>query len=108
MLARFNLSADSDVLTLEEKALSLLLRSPRLSLSLILDLLELGDADLREIARREPEVAGLLESRRAGTLSVEPASSRQCPSCADWFVPYAGSRYCSDPCRSVGRMQRVG
>ena len=94
-------------MTLEERALSLLLRSPRLSVSTILELLEMGDAELRDIASRHPDVAELLESRRAGTLTAERASSRQCPSCTEWFVPYGSARFCSDPCRTIGRMQRA-
>jgi hypothetical protein len=93
--------------TLEERALSLLLRSPRLSVSLILDLLEMGDAELRDIATRHPDIAQLLEDRRTGSLTLERPSSRQCPACAEWFVPYGGARFCSDPCRTIGRMQRA-
>lgn len=91
-------------MTLEERALSLLLRSPRLSVSLILELLEMGDAELREIAERNPDVAELLDARRSGTLTMRRPSTRQCPSCAEWFVPYGGSRFCSDPCRTIGRL----
>lgn len=92
-------------MTLEERALSLLLRSPRLSVSLILELLEMGDAELRDIADRNAEVAELLDARRAGTLTQPRPGARQCPSCADWFVPYGGSRFCSDPCRSIARLR---
>ena len=93
--------------TLEEQALSLLLRSPRLSLSQILELLDVGDAEFRAIALRNNSVANLLEARKEGTLQSEAPAPRQCPSCTDWFVPYGAARFCSDPCKSIGRLKRA-
>jgi hypothetical protein len=93
--------------TLEEQALSLLLRSPRLSLSQILELLDVGDAEFRDIAARNQSVGNLLEARKEGTLQPETHAPRQCPSCTDWFVPYGSARFCSDPCKSIGRLTRA-
>jgi hypothetical protein len=93
--------------TLEEQALSLLLRSPRLSLSQILELLDVGDAEFRAIAARNNSVANLLEARKEGTLQSEAPAARRCPSCTDWFVPYGSARFCSDPCKSIGRLKRA-
>jgi hypothetical protein len=93
--------------TLEEQALSLLLRSPRLSLSQILELLDVGDAEFRVIAARNKSVANLLEARKEGTLQSEPPAAKRCPSCADWFVPYGSARFCSDPCKSIGRLKNA-
>ena len=93
--------------TLEEQALSLLLRSPRLSLSQILELLDVGDAEFRVIAARNKSVANLLDARKEGTLQAEPPVAKRCPSCTEWFVPYGSARFCSDPCKSIGRLTRA-
>lgn len=92
-------------MTLEERALSLLLRSPRLTVTQILELLDIGDSEFRHIADRNADVANLLAARRNGELRSERPSPKQCPSCTDWFVPYGSSRFCSDTCATIGRLQ---
>ena len=95
-------------MTLEEKAIELLLRSPRLEAGTILDLLDVGDREFREMARRNRTIAKLLEARRAGQLKPPKSEPIQCPVCSEWFVPYGSSRFCSDTCRTAGRIREVG
>jgi hypothetical protein len=99
-------SSIGTAMTLEEEAISLLLRSPRLDVTTILNLLDVGDLEFREIVRRNPRIAELLEERRRGALTPVESEPVQCASCREWFVPYAGSRFCSDPCRDIGRVER--
>ena len=83
----------------------LLLRSPRWSVSLVLELLDIGDAEFRRMCHDNPRIAELLEARRNGTLELEPAKLALCPGCDDWFLPYGGSRHCSDECRQIARIE---
>lgn len=84
-----------------EQALGLLLRSPKLSVSQILELLDLGDREFRLICERNGAVRHLLEARRRGTLEElreRGDDERLCLTCEEAFSPYAGARYCSDTC----------
>ena len=92
-------------MTLEEEAIALLLRSPRLEVGTIIDLLDVSDAAFREMIRRNERIAALMEERRTGALVAPPVEPAQCPSCDDWFVPYASARFCSDACRDIGRIE---
>ena len=83
---------------LEESAATLLLRSPRLSVSLVLDLLDISDAKFREMVKQNATLSALLELRRRGELIIEEPELRACRGCDEWFIPYAGARYCSDEC----------
>ncbi|MGI9325770.1 MAG: hypothetical protein ACR2PZ_11170 [Pseudomonadales bacterium] len=92
---------DTVAMTLEEQAAALLLRSPNLSVTEVMELLDLGDQEFKEIVQRNPAVAKLLETRRLGKLppsNVRQSTLRQCLTCEEDFLPYAGSRYCSDIC----------
>ncbi len=95
-------------MTLEEKAIELLLRSPRLEAGTILDLLDVGDREFREMALRNRTIARLLEARRAGALELPKSEPIECPVCAEWFVPYGSSRFCSDTCRTAGLIRDQG
>lgn len=106
------LAEDPDTLAGEMSALkltaaTLLLRSPRLSLSQILELLDIGDAEFRDMTRDNAQIQTLLAQRRAGTLEAPETREtelRTCLGCGEWFVPYAGSRHCSDDCRRIARI----
>lgn len=91
---------------IEESAISLLLRSPRLSVSLVLDLLDISDRDFRRMVKQNAEIAELLEQRRRGELRPIEPELKECPSCTDWFLPYAGARFCSDECAKIHRLER--
>ncbi len=94
----------TDRMTLEEEAIALLLRSPRLEVGTIIDLLDVSDLAFREMVKNNAHIAGLMEERRAGLLAQPSAEPARCPACDDWFVPYASARFCSDACRDIGRI----
>ena len=94
-------------MSLVEEALALLLRSPRLEVSTIIELLDVGDREFREIVKRNTHIATLLDERRCGRLEAPRAEPTQCAACDDWFLPYAAARFCSDGCRNIARLQRV-
>lgn len=98
--------ADADLAELKVTALSLLLRSPRLSVSQILELLDIGDAEFRQLSQENPQISHLLQRRRDGELKIEEPDLRTCAGCNEWFVPYAGARHCSDECRRIARLNR--
>ncbi|MCZ6644169.1 MAG: hypothetical protein O7F71_21550 [Gammaproteobacteria bacterium] len=90
---------------LQESAISLLLRSPRLSVSLALDLLDISDRDFRVMVKQNTQIAELLEQRRNGELKPIKPEFKECPSCSEWFLPYAGARFCSDECVKIHRLE---
>lgn len=94
-------------MTLEEEAIALLLRSPRLDVGTIIDLLDVSDAAFRDMVKRNPQIAALMEERRTGALVAQPAEPTRCRACEEWFVPYASARFCSDACRDIGRLARL-
>lgn len=93
-------------ITLEEKAVALLLRSPRLGVTTIIDLLDVGDREFRDMARRNDTICDLLEARRSGKLELPRSEPAQCRVCNEWFVPYGASKFCSDACRTADRINR--
>jgi len=91
---------------LKVTALVLLLRSPRLSVSQILELLDVGDAEFRQLSSDNPQITELLKLRRNGELKLEEPDLKTCIGCNEWFVPYAGARHCSDECRRIAQLNR--
>lgn len=92
-------------MTLEENAVELLLRSPKLDVGTIIDLLDVGDLEFRAMARRNPAIENLLETRRLGELEPLASEPIECPACSDWFVPYGSSRFCSDICKTTSHIE---
>jgi hypothetical protein len=92
-------------MTLEENAVELLLRSPKLGVGTIIDLLDVGDIEFRAMASRNSTIANLLEARRSGELEPLASEPVECPACSEWFVPYGSSRFCSDICKTTGRIE---
>jgi hypothetical protein len=86
---------------LQESAAALLLRSPRLSVSMVLELLDISDAEFRALVKENRRISELIEQRKRGELSAEKPQTRHCPVCEDLFTPYAGRRYCSDECTRI-------
>ena len=91
--------------TLQESAVALLLRSPRLSVSLVLELLDISDAEFRTLVQENEEISALLEQRRRGELTAVEPELRDCPGCGDCYIPYAGARYCSDECARIASLK---
>ena len=94
--------------TLVETAAALLLRSPRLTVSQIMDLLDIGDAEFRGMTGNSATIRALLEQRRNGELAPPQAELKTCPGCGEWYLPYAGARYCSDECGRIVRIRTAG
>lgn len=92
---------------LEAQACALLLRSPHLSVSQVLELMDISDAEFREMLKDNTAIATLLEQRREGALEPMEPSLTECPACNDWFVPYASARYCSDECAKVSKIRNT-
>ncbi len=91
---------------LESSALELLLRSPRLTIDTILRLLTINEREFRCLVRANPALGGLLKQRQQGLLQLPGTEPRKCPMCNDWFLPYGGSRLCSDACKTAARIER--
>ena len=94
-------------MNLEETAVLLLLRSQHLDVGTIMDLLDVGDREFREMTTRNSQIHELLEARRQGTLPAIEVEPKQCLACSEWFMPYGSERYCSDPCKVAGNIQNV-
>jgi len=83
---------------IQESAASLLLRSPYLSVSHIMHLLDISDSEFRRFIVSNNQIAQLMDARRAGTLKAPRREAKECNSCGEWFMPYASARQCSDEC----------
>lgn len=96
--------------TLQESAAALLLRSPRLSVSTVLELLDISDSEFRSLVQDNRQISELLEKRKRGELTAATSETRTCAVCEDLFTPYAGRRYCSDECTRIARIssKRLG
>lgn len=92
---------------LAERACELLLRSPNLSVSQILELLDVSDAEFRTMLRTNAEIGELLEQRRSGSLKPIEDKIRECPVCNELFQPYASARHCSDECAKINRIRNA-
>ncbi len=92
-----------------EHALVLLLRSPRLSISTIMELLEIGDLEFRRLSQENEQIAQLLAARREGTLVPRQSQDvERCQGCDELYVPYAGRKVCSDTCAKICLVQATG
>ena len=100
-----NANSTDSMTDIQASAAALLLRSPRLSVTLIMDLLDLSDAEFRSLTRSDERIAELLDLRRRGELSSAEPEIKTCPGCDDWFIPYAGQRCCSDECTRIAKIQ---
>lgn len=89
---------------LQESAAALLLRSPRFTVTRVMELLDISDAEFRALVQSNPRVSELLEKRRRGELEVQEPELRTCPGCQDLFIPYGGARCCSDECTRITRL----
>ena len=90
---------------LEAQACKLLLRSPRLSVSQIMELMDIGDGEFRQILKDNTEIALLIEQRKDGCLASAESEPRECPVCGDWYLPYASARCCSDECTQTALLR---
>ncbi|HAR31683.1 MAG TPA: hypothetical protein DCR65_09150 [Gammaproteobacteria bacterium] len=96
------LNGGSDCLV---EAAVLLLRSPRWSVTDVLELLEIGDREFHALVRADRRLARVLEARAAGTgvTMVE----RSCVVCGDAYVTATHRDHCcSSACARISRMRR--
>ena len=92
---------------LDAQACALLLRSPHLSVSQVLELMDISDAEFREMLKSSKAITTLLEQRREGALPPMEPKLTECPACNDWFVPYGSARCCSDECAKVSLIRNA-
>lgn len=92
---------------IEVQACALLLRSPHLSVSQILELMDVSDAEFRAMLKNNTAISTLLEQRREGELEPMEPNVTECPACNEWFVPYGSARYCSDECAKVSLIRNT-
>ncbi len=86
------------------EAAGLLLRSPRWTVSEVLDLLDIGDAEFREMVLGNRQLANILERRRRLGVDVR---ERQCRACGEMFPTATFRNYCGAPaCRAVASIER--
>ncbi len=86
------------------EAAGLLLRSPRWTVTEVLDLLDIGDAEFREMVLGNRQLANILERRRQLGADVR---ERQCRACGEMFSTATFRNYCGAPaCRAVASIER--
>ncbi|MGA1372416.1 MAG: hypothetical protein ACO3Z6_12505 [Pseudomonadales bacterium] len=87
------------------EAAVLLLRSPRWSVTEVLELLEIGDREFHALVQSDRRLARVLEARAAGAgvTMVE----RQCVVCGDAYVTATHRDHCcSSACARISRIRR--
>ena len=90
------------LLTVE--AAGLLLRSPCWTVSEVLELLDIGDAEFREMVTRNRLLAEILDRRRRHCVDIH---ERQCRACGETFLTATFRNYCGVPaCRAVARLDK--
>ena len=72
-----------------------------------MELLDISDAEFRELVRENEKISALLEQRRRGELTSTDPEVRTCPGCNDWYIPYASARFCSDECTKIDQISRT-
>ena len=77
-----------------------------MSVETILRLLDITEPDFRLLVKAHPVLSGLLAQRSQGLLELPGTQPRKCAVCSEWFLPYAGDRWCSDECKSAARIER--
>ena len=86
------------------EAAGLLLRSPRWTVTEVLDLLDIGDAEFREMVLDNHTLANILERRKAHCNDIQ---ERQCRACGEAFLTATFRNYCGAPaCRAVARIEK--
>lgn len=88
------------------EAATLLLRSPLWSVSDVLELLEIGDAEFRRMVEAEPRLARVLEARGAGD-EFKGVVERTCSVCGDIYTTATYRDHCgAAACVRVSRLRR--
>ena len=89
------------------EAVTLLLRSPRWSVSDVMELLEIGDAEFRQLVEQSAKLARVLRERKEDR-AFNGLTDRQCKACGETFRTATFRAYCGAPaCRKVERIERA-
>ena len=85
------------------EAAGLLLRSPRWTVTEVLELLDIGDAEFREMVSDNRSLARILERRSQHCVDIH---ERQCRACGETFLTATFRNYCGTPaCRAMARIE---
>ncbi len=99
-------STDTDAGTTAE-AVTLLLRSPQWSVSDVMELLEIGDAEFRALVEHNSKLARVLQERKSEE-AFDGLTERQCKACGETFSTATFRAYCGAPvCRRVEKFERM-
>lgn len=94
-------------IALAAEAAALLLRSPKWSVSDVLELLEIGDTEFRSLVDADPRLARVLAARAGGAL-FNGLVERQCRVCGESFATATFRDHCSSAaCARISRLRRT-
>ena len=89
------------------EAATLLLRSPRWSVSDVMELLEIGDVEFRRLVECDRRLARVLEARKTDQ-SFNGVTERQCKACGELYRTATFRAYCGAPaCRAVEQIEKT-
>ena len=74
---------------------------------MVMELLDISDAEFRNLIQDNSKISELLEKRKRGEQNATKTDLKTCPVCEDLFVPYAGRRYCSDECTRIASITKT-
>ncbi len=95
-----------DRLDTTAEAATLLLRSPRWSVTRVMELLEIGDAEFRDLIAADTRLARVLAARKA-EISFNGVVERQCAVCGETFATGTFRNHCGDAaCSRVRKLNR--
>ena len=87
------------------EAARLLLRSPRWSVTRVMELLEIGDAEFRDLIARDARLARVLAARQA-EQAFNGVVERQCVVCGESFVTGTFRDHCG--AAACTRVRKLG
>ena len=88
------------------EAATLLLRSPRWSVTRVMELLEIGDAEFRDLIAADAKLARVLAARKSGQTFIG-VIERQCIVCGEPFSTATFRTHCGDAaCVRVQKLSR--
>lgn len=95
-----------DRLDTTAEAATLLLKSPRWSVTRVMELLEIGDAEFRDLVAADAKLARVLAARKS-TQFFNGVVERQCTVCGEPFSTATFRNHCGDAaCIRVQKLSR--
>lgn len=96
-----------DRLKTTAEAATLLLRSPRWTVTRVMELLEIGDAEFRDLVAADAKLARVLAARKSGR-TFNGVVERQCIVCGEPFATATFRTHCgAAACVRVRRLQSL-